>query len=76
MIELKAKVDAQLYCCDNLESSEVTNLQKGIRSHSKDPLKEKIDGYDDALFYIYTSGTTGWEKFQANAELSHILSVS
>ena len=62
MLELKSKLEAPLYCCDIQESSDVFNLPDEIRSLSKEPLTEKLAGYDSALFYIYTSGTTGRDK--------------
>jgi len=62
VLELKSKLEAPLYCCDIQESSDVFNLPDEIRSLSKEPLTEKLAGYDSALFYIYTSGTTGLPK--------------
>lgn len=38
------------------------NLREFLSDMSKEPLKEKVAGYNDPLIYIYTSGTTGLPK--------------
>jgi len=62
VLDIQQNIDAQLYCCDDRKQSDVKNLPFEIKSFEKNPLQEKLAGYDDALFYIYTSGTTGLPK--------------
>lgn len=51
-----------LFTVDKVEMEGTTSLPPAIKNMSKEPLTEKIVGYNDPLIYIYTSGTTGLPK--------------
>ena len=61
MFELRAQLDARLFCVDQTEvtRSDVITLPQVLASLPSEPLEEKVAGYNDPIFYIYTSGTTG-----------------